>query len=132
MGIYSGSLVLVYLNHELDWKLIGGMRTTSFSLNSELIDSSNIANDSWRELFNGGGLKSISISISGAFSDNEAERKIRKLAFLGELEKYKISFSNGETLVGKFQISYYQRIGDFNDEELYALKLESSGRIDFF
>lgn len=128
--MYDGSLVMIYLeSNQQKWQLIGGMHTSKFILNSEYIDCSNVNTGSWRQLINGGGLKKIDINVSGIFTNNSAEQAIRKLAFLGEIANYKISFSSGENLVGKFQVSSYERIGNVHEPELYSLELTSSGEI---
>jgi predicted secreted protein len=130
--IYDGSLLLLYLKIKDRYAIIGGMRTIKFILNNQLIDSSNISSGIWRELANGGGFKHIDITLIGDFTDNEAEQNIRALAFSGELAEYQLSFANDETLTGKFQITYYERIGEVSEIEQYAIGFASSGEIRYF
>lgn len=127
--LYSGSSLLLYLKIENNLLLIGGMRATKFSLHNQLIDSSNLESGIWRELVNGGGEKHVEISLIGSFSNSEAEQKIRKLAFNGNIAQYQISFANGEIITGGFQIKYYERFGEVKELEQYVLSLSSSREV---
>ncbi|MEK6733482.1 MAG: phage tail tube protein, partial [Pseudomonadota bacterium] len=104
--LYSGSQLLVSIEINDDWQIIGGMRSTKFSLNNSLVDSSNISSGIWRELLIGSGLRSIDITVTGSFANSEAEQKIRSLALTGKIAKFQISFASGESLISKFQIHF--------------------------
>ena len=129
MMIYDGSLVLLGLKIKNDYQLVGGMYTTKFELNNQLIKANNISSNNWRELLNNSGIRYLNITVSGVFSNSESEQAIKKLAFSGDLAEYKISFQSQESLVGKFKIKYYERIGSINEEEHYMIGLASSGTI---
>jgi len=129
--IYNGSLLLLHLKIKEQWQVIGGIRATKFSLNSNFVDSTNISSGIWRELLVGSGLKHVDIAANGSFSNSKAEQNIRNLAFTGDIIEYKISFASGENLIGKFQITYYEREGNVNEEERYAIGLASSGEMKY-
>ena len=84
----------------------------------------------WRELADGCGLKHMEITIAGSFSNSAAENEMRSLAFTGKLAEYKLSFANGDSLFGKFQITYYERMGEASEEERYMVSLSSSGELN--
>jgi len=128
--VYSGSLVLLYIKAS-EWLLVGGMRNTKLALSNQLIDSNNILNNSWRELQTSSGLKHISISAVGIFTDNQAHKIMRQYAFTAEFGEYKLCFPNGDNLIGKFQINHYERLGNFAEEECYNINLESAGEINY-
>jgi len=105
------------------------MYTTKFELNNQLIEANNISSDNWRELLDNSGIRYLNITVSGVFSNSESEQAIKKLAFSGDLAEYKISFHSQESLIGKFKIKYYERIGSINEEEHYMVGLASSGAV---
>lgn len=110
---------------------IGGMRTNSFSLNNQAVDTTNKSSGQWRELLSGAGTSSINISGSGVFTDDAAEETVRGYAFNNEIHNYQIAFGNGDVLEGPFQITSYGRSGSHNNEEAYSLSLASGGAVTF-
>ena len=129
MSAYSGKLVLLQMLIDKDYQVIGGMRTTKFSVNNNLIDMSNKSSGRWKSILEGAGIASASISCSGLFTNSESEKRVRKAAFNSEAREYKITFGSGDCIKGKFVISSYERIGDYIGEEQYDITLESSGEI---
>ena len=125
--IYSGSLLLLELKVQDKWHVVGGMKVTKFVLNRQFIASNNISNGMWRELLEGAGLKAIEITATGSFSNSLAEQELSKIALEGESAEYRLSLASGKSLTGKFQITYYERIGEVNEEENYRINLASSG-----
>lgn len=53
---YSGSLVLLKVKKDTESIIIGGMRTTKFSLNNQMIDATNKGSGNWRELLPSSGI----------------------------------------------------------------------------
>lgn len=127
--IYSGALVILHLKLQDKWQIIGGMRNVRLLVNTQLIDSSGHSSNGWRELLPEAGLRQVNISGSGAFTNSEAERNIQELALTGKFGEYKITFGNGGSLSGKFQISHYERLSEMTSEEGYVISLESSGAL---
>lgn len=110
---------------------VGGLRATRFSLNSQLVDSTNKDSGAWRELLSEGGIKSISITGAGIFMDSSAEETVRGLAFSSGQRNYRVTFGNGDYLQGAFLITSYERSGDYDGEETFSITLESSGQVVF-
>lgn len=133
MSAQSGGLFLLKIKtKDSNYQTIGGLRTTRFMLNNNLVDATNKTSGGWRDVLPGGGIKQVSISGSGIFTDSASERKLRELAFENKIEDYQLTFGNGEKLEGSFQISSYERAGNYNDEEVYSLTLESSGMVTYY
>jgi TP901-1 family phage major tail protein len=129
---YSGNLVLLKIKDENNkYQTIGGMRTTRFLLNNQLIDISNKTSGRWRDLLSGAGTSSVSITGSGVFTNSESEKLVRNAAFDHEKMNFIIIFGNGDKLVGSFVISTYERVGNISEEEVYNVALESSGKISY-
>lgn len=132
MKYNNGSLVLLKIKNDKIYEVIGGMKTTRFTIHNQTIDASNKDSGSWRALLEGAGLSYMNISGNGVFTDSNAEYILRKAAFSNQAQKFKITYPNGDFIKGMFHISNYERSGNFNEEELYAITLESSGQIEYF
>jgi len=128
----SGSLLLLKIqNDEMNFTTIGGMRSNKFSLNNNVIDTSNKSSGKWRQILGEAGMSSASITGAGVFTDSDAERLIREIAFNGTIKTYQLCFGNGNILEGKFFITHYERTGNYAEEETYAISLESSGKLKY-
>ena len=118
---------------------IGGLRSTSMTINGEAVDitskDSNAfissGNDKARDLLQGGGVRSMSITASGVFTDSSTENILRGFAFDGAIQNYDLVFSDGSKISGAFLITSYERAGEFNGEETYSVTLESSNTITY-
>lgn len=135
MAAQKGSAFLLKDNATGTPATIGGLRATSMTVNGEIVDittkdSSTLVTsggDIGREILSGAGIRSLTISASGVFTDGSTDENVRDAAFKGELNAYQLVFGNGDTVDGTFAITSYERAGEFNGEETYSLTLESSG-----
>ena len=71
----------------------------------------------------------MSLTASGVFTDSALENDIRLRAQKGQIDTYKLVFGDGDNISGSFQITSYERAGEFNGEETYTMTLESSGQV---
>ena len=118
---------------------IGGLRSTSMTINGEAVDittkDSNAfissGNDKARDLLQGGGVRSMTLSASGVFTDSSTENILRGFAFDGAIQNYDLVFSDGSKIAGAFLVTSYERAGEFNGEETYSVTLESSNTITY-
>jgi len=118
---------------------IGGLRSTSMTINGEAVDittkDSNAfissGNDKARDLLQGGGVRSMTLSASGVFTDSSTENILRGFAFDGAIQNYDLIFSDGSKISGAFLVTSYERAGEFNGEETYSVTLESSNTITY-
>jgi TP901-1 family phage major tail protein len=132
MVAQNGSLVLLKIGRGLSpeqYITIGGMRTTKFLLNNQIIDSSHKESGKWRQLLFDAGISSVTIAGSGIFTDAQSEIILRQHAFANKPANFLLCFGNGDILTGIFIISSYERIGNYAEEEGYNLTLESAGEI---
>ena len=139
MAAGKGSSFLLKDNSTGTPATVGGLRSTSMTINGEAVDittkDSNAfissGNDKARDLLQGGGVRSMSISASGVFTDSSTENNVRGFAFDGAIQNYDLVFSDGSKISGAFLITSYERAGEFNGEETYSLTLESSNTITY-
>ena len=139
MAAGKGSSFLLKDNSTGTPATIGGLRSTSMTINGEAVDittkDSNAfissGNDKARDLLQGGGVRSMTLSASGVFTDSSTENLVRGFAFDGAIQNYDLVFSDGSKIAGAFLITSYERAGEFNGEETYSVTLESSGTITY-
>ena len=139
MAAGKGSSFLLKENSTGTPATVGGLRSTSMSINGEMVDittkDSNAfissGNDKARDLLQGGGVRSMTLSASGVFTDSSTENLVRGFAFDGAIQNYDLVFSDGSKIAGAFLITSYERAGEFNGEETYSLTLESSNTITY-
>jgi len=137
MAVQKGSSFLLKDNSTGTPATIGGLRSTSMSINGEMVDvttkDSNAfvtsGNDKARDLLEGGGIRSMSISASGVFTDSSTENTLRGFAFDGAIQNYDLIFGDGSSIKGAFLITSYERAGEYNGEETYSVTLESHNTI---
>lgn len=139
MAVQKGSSFLLKDNSTGTPATIGGLRSTSMSINGEMVDvttkDSNAfvtsGNDKARDLLQGGGIRSMSISASGVFTDSSTENLLRGFAFDGSIQNYDLVFGDGSKIAGAFLITSYERAGEYNGEETYSVTLESHNTITY-
>lgn len=134
MTAQSGSLLLLKVGNggtPETFTTIGGLRTNSLTHNNQTVDATHRASGAWREIMDGAGIRAVSLSGSGVFTDSAAEESVRGFAMNNQVKNYQITFGNGDALEGPFHIVSYQRAGTYNSEEIYFLTLLSAGPVTF-
>ena len=139
MAAQKGSNFLLKENSTGTPATVGGMRSTSMSINGEMVDittkDSNAfvtsGNDKARDILQGGGIRSMSMSASGVFTDSSTENLVRGFAFDGAIQNYDLIFGDGSKVAGAFLITSYERAGEYNGEETYSLTLESHNTLTY-
>jgi TP901-1 family phage major tail protein len=55
-----------------DYATVAGLRTTQLSINGDAVVITNKGSGAWRELLSGAGVRSVSVSGAGVFTDRTA------------------------------------------------------------
>lgn len=131
MGAQRGKALLLKIDISGTMTTVGGMRSTSMTLNDEAVDISNKDSGSFRELLPAGGIQSMSISASGVFTDSTAETTLRAAYGTSTFKSYNIIVPDLGTYAGTFMIASLEYAGEYNGEATYSVTLESSGSITF-
>ena len=140
MAVQKGSSFLLKDNSSGTPATIGGLRSTSMTINGETVDVTNkdsatftgsSGHDIGRELGGNMGIRSMTISASGVFTDSAGENNLRGAAFTGTAVNYDLVFGDGSDVKGAFLVTSYERAGEFNGEETYSVTLESSNTITY-
>lgn len=135
MTAFKGSLVLIKVGDGVtpveNFTTVGGLRVTRLALNARPIEAGHRESGAWRALLAGAGTRHLTLSGAGAFTNAASEETLRGHAFSGSIVNYRFYFANGGNVTGPFQITAYERSGDYDEEELYALTLESAGVVTY-
>jgi TP901-1 family phage major tail protein len=110
---------------------LASARETSFTHNNEVVDITAKDQNGWREILEGAGMKSVSVSISGVFKDTAVEESFRAAASAGNVDNYRIISGTGDYWEGPFIITSYERGGSYNGEEIFSATLENAGAVTF-
>lgn len=104
----------------------GGLRTSSFSINGEAVDGTHQGSAGWKELVAGAGISSMAISGSGLFTSAANVTQMQTRCVAKTLNNYRISDGTA-TYTGKFQVTKFERAGEYKGEQTWSVSLESSG-----
>ena len=115
MAVQKGSAFLLKDNSSGTPQTIGGLKRTSMTINGETVM----------------GIRSMTLSASGVFTDSTGENNLRGAAFTGSAVNYDLVFGDGSDVKGAFIVTSYERAGEFNGEETFSCTLESSGTITY-
>ena len=110
---------------------LAAMRSTGMTFNNSPVDITTKDSSHWRTLLAAGGVKSVSISVAGVFTDAAVEETFRAYAFAQSLNNMQIVFPNNDTLAGSMMIENYERNGDNDAAEMYTASISSSGTITY-
>lgn len=143
MAAQKGLDVLMKIDISGTKTTIGGLRSTSITLNDESVDVTNKDSLGNRTLLAGAGVNSISISGSGVFTDSAAEVAVRT-AFQAQqnttdgttgqtaaFETFEFRIPDLGAYTGLFQITSLEYAGEYNGEATYSMSFESAGYITF-
>lgn len=131
MAAQKGSAVLIKIAVSGTQTTVGGLRSSSITLNDEMVDITNKDSSNNRTLLPQGGIQSMSISGSGVFTDAASETQLRTNFGGATLSSMSFVIPDLGTYAGSFQITSLEYAGEFNGEATYSLTAESSGAITF-
>ena len=110
---------------------VGGFRSNSFEINNTTIDITNKDSAGARELLDGGGVQSFSVSGKGVFMD-DAAFALAELAVRNKTtNNWQIIIPNFGIYEGPFQLTSMSFGGEHNGEMNYTISLEGAGAIGF-
>lgn len=111
---------------------VAGLRNRSLSLNARPVDITNADSaNGWREMLDGAGVKSASVSGAGVFRDDAADETVRGYFFNGSVRNWQVIVPNFGIIQGAFQITGLDYSGEYDGEATYSLSLESAGALSF-
>jgi len=144
MAAQKGKDVLMKINTSgSTYVTIGGLRSTSITLNDEAVDITNKDSLGTRTLLAGAGVNSISVSGSGVFTDSTAEALVRTTfqaqqnssdgssAQTPAFKSFQFLIPDLGTYTGSFMIASMEFAGEYNGEATYSFTFESASYVTF-
>ena len=131
MAAQKGSAVLIKATVSGSKVTVGGLRSSSITLNDEMVDITNKDSSNNRTLLPQGGIQSMTISGSGVFTDSTSEQQLRTSFGAAAFIAYDFVIPDLGTYTGSFQITSLEYAGEYNGEATYSVTLESSGAVTF-
>ncbi|MEP4766403.1 MAG: phage major tail protein, TP901-1 family [Roseibium sp.] len=111
---------------------VAGLRARQVALNATSVDiTSADSAGRWRELLEGAGTRTASLSGSGLFRDAESDALVRDLFFNGHIRPWQVVVPDFGTLEGPFQITALEYAGRHDNEVTFELALYSAGAVTF-
>ncbi|MFZ3035383.1 MAG: phage major tail protein, TP901-1 family [Parvibaculum sp.] len=111
---------------------VAGLRTRSLSFNARSVDITNAeSSGQWRELLEGAGVRSASISGRGIFRDATSDADVRQVFFDAAIRNWQVVIPDFGTVEGAFQITALEYAGEHDGEVTFDMALESAGALVF-
>lgn len=133
MAAQKGSALLIKIGSgsPVLYTTIGGLRSTSITMNDEPVDITNKDSAGVRTLLAQGGVQSMTISGSGVFTDAASEATLRSAFGAASFSSYQLVIPDFGAYTGTFMVASLEYAGEYNGEVTYSLTLESSGAVSF-
>lgn len=113
------------------YKSFGGIRSKSFSFSAEGVDITNQDSDEWSVMLNGAGMRSVSVSGSGVYTNETTFQAVLTKFLANELTCLMlIETKTDRVFEGCFKITSLEVGGDYNAESNFSVSAESSGPIN--
>jgi TP901-1 family phage major tail protein len=111
---------------------VAGLRSRTIAFNTETVDTTHSESiGQWRELLEGGGIKSARVTGSGIFKDAASDAIVRTLVFNGSIRPWQIVIPDFGIVQGRFQIHSFELNGKHDGEVGFDLALDSAGELTF-
>jgi TP901-1 family phage major tail protein len=135
MVAQAGKDILLKIGDGLDLESftpIAGLRAKTVSLNARTIDVTHADSPGrWRELIEGAGVRTVSVTGSGLFVDSAADETARSVFFDQTLRNWQLVIPDFGQLNGPFVITALEYSGRHDGEATYSISLASAGEISF-
>ena len=135
LGAKTVQEVLQYQTGVVLYDQVGNEFQQSFDMrgfNAQTVDVTNADSAApWRELLEGAGVRSASVSGSGVFKDAASDATVRSIFFAGEIRNWQIVVPDFGTIEGPFDLTALQYEGTHDGEVRMSLTLASAGALTF-
>lgn len=128
-----GSAIIISLKDSGGtYRVVSGLRTQSIALNSEIVDvTSSSSVGRWREILDGCGVRSATMSGEGPFVDDLGQNAATDAMMNNQLREAKILVPGLGVFEGFFKITQLELSGEHTDAVMFNTTLESSGAVTF-
>lgn len=113
------------------FETLGGLRTKSFAFASDAIENSNHGTNQWRQVVDDAGMRQLSLSGDGVYTNESTFEALEEAAFENTLTCLAIvDVRSGKVYIGCFKITALEASGAFDGEATYTMSAVSSGEVD--
>jgi len=114
------------------YDLVGGLRSKSFSVNSEAIDVTSHDSCEWRKILDSAGVRTVSVSGSGVFEDGAIIKALRAAVMNNTNKDCRMIISeDGDYIEGAFKVTTFEQSGEYNAESAFSVSLASAGEVSY-
>jgi len=131
MAAQKGKDLLLKINDGLVYQIVGGFKSNDITINGESVDVTTKDNAGFKELLDGAGVRSLSVSGDGVFMNDVMFGLAHGHVLAGTHPDCEITVPGLGTYTGKFAIASLQMSGSFDGEVTYNISLDSAGPIAF-
>jgi TP901-1 family phage major tail protein len=135
MSAQKGKDLLIRIGDGADpetFTTVAGLRATTLAFNAQTIDVTNADSaGQWRELLDGGGVKSAALSGAGVFKDAASDATLRSAFFAQACPNFQVVIPDFGTVTGPFKVTALQYEGPYDGEVKINLSLASAGALSF-
>lgn len=111
---------------------IGGLRTTTFTINGNPVDITSVTSNGFAEWDPDGGIMSVTLEIEGIFDSNTTgAQSMSKAAETRVLLEVQVLSGHGDSIFFTTVISNFTRTGVHDNVETFTASLASHGEINF-
>ena len=131
MAAQKGNAVLIKIAISGTQTTVGGLRSSSITINDEAVDVTNKDSAGVRILLPAAGITTVSISGSGVFTDSASEVILRTNVSSAALSAMSFIVPDLGTFAGNFHIASLEYGGEYNGEATFSASFESGGAVSF-
>jgi TP901-1 family phage major tail protein len=111
---------------------VAGLRSRSIVFNAEAVDITHAESSGlWRELLDGGGIRTARVTGAGIFKDAASDETIRSYVFNATIRDWQLAIPDFGVVEGPFQVTSFELTGRHDGEVAFELALESAGELTF-
>ncbi len=132
MSAQKGKLLLISVNTTGDTYVdLVEARSNDLTINGSTVEITNKGSAGWKELLEGAGITSMSLSASGVFTDSAAYQKVLAASLANTHLTLRIVRGIGDEFNGIFAVTSLKASGEFNGEEAFSFSFESAGVVAY-
>lgn len=139
MANRAGVSLLIYVENTEGagiYTALGGQNSSTFTLNNELIETTDKLGNEFTEFLEGHGIQNLSVSGSGLVDDTAMERRVQQAAFNKSGINLILVLTDqgpiaGDRITGRWMISSWEVSGEHTDAQAYSISFESNGTVTY-
>lgn len=116
----------------LAYQNVGGLRSKSYSFSSGGVDITNQESEEWTNMLDGAGIRSLSVSASGVYTNEAVFQAIKSAALNNALIALMfLDTKTSDITESYFKVTGLDVSGDYDSEGQYSISADSSGPVSF-